>query len=541
MESNQDNWKTTLLPYGGDLTNNGGEMGGFPVASEGLRRMNVIMKLNNEQIFSLLSAYASEKVQIRAVVKNGKVIGLRKVSQEINDKKVEIVKCNAVKESIGHIYHPIKEKSCAVNMGPLDYRLNFINYKPSVTEPDIDNVKAFWERIRLIEAVASLAQGDDDKCTNVGVKYNLADVLRAVDGKIGSSLAEEQLKALAPKGNEDQHIVAWNWLKLVKSFDSPRWMKRLYIEGYRPNDPYTMLYTGCIDKELLRDKETEPEPEPEPERELDIEIIPVKEPKKEKVKEKKTKVESIDEIAVYSDSGSPSPIDKRQVGSEKSSVSSLTSTFSGSNSESSGSRNTTPEEKERDQRQEKEVKEKEKEKVVNEIHSKEPIAMKKRSFKEYQLSKGLQRSVSVASPMGTPPSLSPAPVKSATAPLAAEVATEQKRETPASTGSKRSLKSTGMSPSKDDVGEPVRKMARCTKKTPTDATALVSEYKSKYAQYRSLYEKLCQWQKDKDKGKDTTLKKVNSGIAQVVRFHNELVSIGDQLQAMAIAREGKRS
>jgi hypothetical protein len=37
------------------------------------------------------------------------------------------------------------------------------------------------------------------------------------------------------------------------------------------------------------------------------------------------------------------------------------------------------------------------------------------------------------------------------------------------------------------------------------------------------------------------LKKVNSGIAQVVRFHNELVSIGDQLQAMAIAREGKRS
>lgn len=421
MENKRDMLKRTLLPYASDINGLGGNSGEDP------KRMNVIMKVNNEQILSLLSGYASRKVSIRAVVKNGRIVGLRKVlispspSSDVKDKKVEIVRCNTIKESIGSLYHDIEgDGKYAVNMGPLDYRMNMINYKPILNEEDVKSIRSFKERVELIKAVTMQASKDESKCTRDGIRYSLEELKK--DGYYRGDFAN--LCDLTPEGKSGESIIDWKWIKFIKGFDTREWMKRLYIEGYRPNDAYTMLYTGRVDRELIKDKSND------------------------------------EDIAVYSDSGDSSSVEEREGRSEKSSMSSIGTTFS--RDSRSRSRDTTPEKEKL-----KEVKEAKEAKEAKEI-SEPKVTVKKRSFKEYQMSKA---SASV--------SASPAPVIMITEPSV-----------------------------------PFKKVKRVADEE------MVGEYENKYSKYRKLYNRLREWEV-----KGVEERQVNECISRLLRLHNELVEM----------------
>lgn len=338
----------TLLPLSRDEEGDGNHDGE-------LKRLNLIMKLNNEQIMSLLKSYASDNIKLRAVVKDGKVVGFRMVNEGVLEerKKVEIIKCNSIKENVGSLYHKISNGGNAVNLGQLDYRMSLINHKPNVTEDDIKEVTRFREVVKIVEFVASHVDDEEFKISNSGLTYNTRIVLKEFGGNREQIIkTRELLNKLKPMDEGNCDTIAWKWLKLLRSFNNKQWIKQLFMEGYRPNDTYAMLYSGYVDPDLIS--------------------------KRQNSTDNDSRRVSDVESAVYSDSGPTSPLINTT--SAKSSVSSISnnSPFSRSNSNSSGSRHTTPAEDEKD-----EVKE---------------VKKTKRSFKEYQLSKGISAASASATP-----------------------------------------------------------------------------------------------------------------------------------------------
>lgn len=277
------------------------------VSLDGLKRMNVIMKVNNEQIFSLLSSYTCDNSKISVVVKDGKIVGFKKINKNNdNNKKVEIVKSNVVKESTGTIYHNIGGNK-SVNLGMLDYRLNLINYKPKIEDKDIENVKQF----ELIVKVLSVVIKNIEKETRDGIVCKTDDVMREFPGN------HDEVKKVFDKIMSNG-IIKWEWFKLIRNFKNRQWMKQLLIEGYRPNDAYMMIYSGKVSEELQRGKE------PGQNQQIN------------------------DDLAVFTESGSTTPIDNV---SSKTSVSSINSQFS-----RVGSVNSRESSYERDEKSEKEEK-----------------------------------------------------------------------------------------------------------------------------------------------------------------------------------------
>jgi hypothetical protein len=319
----------TLLPYYEDMEEYNTNL------NDKLKRLNIIMKLNNEQILSILSDYSNKDIKLRAVVKDGKIIGLRKV---INDdrKKVEIIKCNSVKENIGNLYHLIHGSTNVINLGPLDYRLNLINYKPVIDNDNIENISKLRDIVKIVEFIIfnNNRNKDKDRDNNfldIGIKYDKDKVIQKFPQ------CQEILESLKPIGHKED-LIDWKWMEFIRSFNNIKWMKKLFIQGYRPNDAYSMLYTGRVDPGMIVEKNKD-----------------------------KDDTGNFKEVAVYnsSDSGPTSPIISN---SSKSSISSH-NTFSRSVTNSS---NTTPE--------------KEREREVKEVKE-----IKRKSFKEYQMAKKLEK------------------------------------------------------------------------------------------------------------------------------------------------------
>ncbi|KAG0683814.1 hypothetical protein C6P40_005312 [Pichia californica] len=366
---------TTLLPFRGD-TNLEQE------DADSLIGMNIIMKLSNEQIFSLLGAYSSQKVKLRAVVKDGKINGLRIAPLENGSSKmVEIVKCNLVKETNGIVYHKVnqsKGSSYAVNLGPLDYRLNLINYKPNMNTDQITNVTNYNNIVKIIECIATCF-GKDGNSDRNGLYYDSKIIFNTLIREKQFTLDDEEniyklLKFLKPFNNQNDNIIDWKWFKMIRSFDSNKFLKKLFQEGYRSNDSYTMIYSGRIDPDMIIEKS-------------------------KNIK----KINNNKESAIYIDTSeptSPNSAIRSASTSSKSRTNSDNSTFSRSESVStSESRHTTPPSEEKDKEktyreslikvEEEEVKKEEKQ------HEKvKEVKKTKRSFKEYRLAKGLSNTPS---------------------------------------------------------------------------------------------------------------------------------------------------
>lgn len=210
-----------LLPYVGDI-----EIGNEPI------RMNVLMRMNTEQIIKILSEYSNDDSRVKVVIKDGKVVGFK----IFKDKgRVEIIKCSFTGENVGKIYQRIPNRAEAVNLGPLDYRVNLINYKGE-KDVDLRKIEGYKTKVRIMEKVCEQGAGTEEgiKCDGVDLREFPAWIV-------------EQMEVT--KG-----VIDWRYAKLVKSFGDGRYKKRLYIEGYRPHDSQMMLYTGGVDDILTRPK-----------------------------------------------------------------------------------------------------------------------------------------------------------------------------------------------------------------------------------------------------------------------------------------------
>lgn len=465
----------TLLPFRGDMEKN------IP-AEESLTGMNIIMKLNNEQIFALLSSYASDKVKLRVVIKDGKINGLRVVSKvgavdapsgsAASSKKVEIIKCNIVKETNGTIYHTLKQKTAkdpayAVNMGTLDYRLNLINYKPTVSEENVHEVANFSKLVKIVECIASTV-GAGGRSNSVGVFYDAREVVDILTKGKHFSVAEnkeinEIMKMLKPRDalQQGEDIVEWKWFRLTRSFDSTRWMKKLFQEGYRSKDAYTMLYSGRVDADMVCEKSKMAKAEPG-----------------------------------YADKSTPpSPA----TSSKSSVISSHSRSYSRSNSVStSESRHSTPPGKE-DAKDVKEVKD------AKEVKD---LKKTKRSFKEYRLAKGLDS--------GTP--------STPASPQIAVAAVPAKRKMePEETALEASVETAGT------VEGPATKVARGPRwkvpETDAEAAELVRTYQRRYGVYFRLYQELKNVEMGGGEEGGPDLERTNGAITELVEMQNELESI----------------
>lgn len=495
---------TTLLPYRGDMEDHREE-------EESLTGMNIIMKLNSEQIFALLSSYASDKVKLRVVFKDGKINGLRVVPNSDDSdstsasiaqpKKVEIIKCNTVKETNGTIYHTLgksdaEEPAYAVNMGVLDYRLNLINYKPSVNQENVSEVAKFSKLVKIVECIASNV-GSEGRSNNKGIFYNPRNVVEILirEKQFGNADRSEiklLMASLRPRGVEhveeekEEDLIEWKWFKLVRSFSCTKWMKRLFQEGYRSNDAYTMIYSGRVDPDMVCEKSKE-------KRETMADSSYV---------EKTTPTQTPTSAATSFSSSSSAPT------SSKSSVISnhSTSSCSRSNSVSTNeSRHLSPPPV---------VVEKPKE-VVENAETKKT----KRSFKEYRLAKGLNS--------GTP-STPASPVISTHSPTAAAstvakpVPAKRRRdvEEPHADGPTKK-KTSGGSGDTASVKLPKGPRSRMPE-TDIKAAELVKTYQGRYSTYYKLYQEL----KSLDIGEASRdVEKTNRSICRLVDMQNELEMI----------------
>ena len=473
---------TTLLPLRDDMEKN------IPTV-EGLTGMNIIMKLSSEQIFALLSSYASDKVKLRVVIKDGKINGLRVVSNTedldvpsgsaASSKKVEIIKCNIVKETNGTIYHNVKKNaandpSYAVNMGTLDYRLNLINYKPTVSEENVSEVAKFRKLVKIVECIASTVVAEG-RSNSVGMFYNAQEVVEILAKEKPLSGPErkeinEIMETLKPRGGlkHGEDIVEWKWFRLVRSFNSTRWMKKLFQEGYRSNDAYTMLYSGRVDADMVCEKSKVVKAEPG-----------------------------------YVDKSTPT---SPATSSKSSVVSSHNTSYSRSNSAStSESRNSTPPEKE----EVKEVKEVNEIKEVKGVKEVKDLKKTKRSFKEYRLAKGLES--------GTPST--PASPQITVGNGGTTVPAKRKME-PEETSTEASVEPA-------TTEGPETKVPRVPRlhvpETDAEAAELVKTYQSRYGAYFRLYQEL----KGVEVGADARfdVEKTNGAITELVEMQNELESI----------------
>lgn len=503
---------TTLLPFRDNA---------HLEEEDNLISMNILMKLNNEQLLSLLGAYTSDNVKLKVVVKDGKINGLRIVpikGIKPSSQKVEIVKCNLVKETNGIIYHDVNQnsnKSYAVNLGPLDYRLNLINYKPNSNQENLKNIQKYNNLVKIIQCVADNVSADD-KSDRIGLYYDERKILKFLTEKdeqlklIGRKEIENLLNILKPNNtnnttttNTNNNIIEWKWFKMIRSFKYTKFLKKLFQEGYRSSDSYLMIYSGRIDPNLMKQKT------------------------KGKIKNKELEKDN----AIYNDTStptSPNIVSKSATTTSKSRTNSDNSTFSRSTSLStSESRHTTPpvEEKDKNKDKEKSIDIKSND-IINKEETKE-IKKTKRSFKEYQLAKGLNSASS-----STPAS----PI------IKAKSTLDEKTKSPLYNEdkiipSKRKIEEVELNDNKkiSNNDKEIKKVFNPDKlpKGPryhipdndTEATELVKSYQTKYLKYYKLYQKLKTFELNNQTMIKTNIEDINKLIFNLIEMQNELESI----------------
>lgn len=505
---------TTLLPFRDNA---------HLEEEDNLIGMNVIMKLNNEQLISLLGAYTSDKVKLKVVVKDGKINGLRIVPIKgitPSSQKVEIVKCNLVKETNGIIYHDVYQNSnkpYAVNLGPLDYRLNLINYKPNSTQENLKNIQKFNNLVKIIQCIADNVSSED-KSDRIGLYYDQRKILNILTGKNGQfkiaeiKYVENLLNILKPtnKNNDNDYIIEWKWFKMIRSFRYTKFLKKLFQEGYRSSDSYLMIYSGRIDPNMMKPKI------------------------KDKIKDKELDKDKV----LYNDTStptSPNIVSKSATTTTKSRTNSDNSTFSRSTSLSTNaSRHTTPP-----------IEEKDKEKAVDikskDISSKgevKEIKKTKRSFKEYQLAKGLNSASSStpASPIVKTKSTTDEKIKLPCYNDDKIIPSKRKIEAVDNNNNNNTHKDLGKDSNMISTNDQEIKKVFNPSKIPkgpryripdndTDATELVKSYQTKYLKYYKLYQKLKKFEFNNQTMTKTNIEDINKLIFNLVEMQNELESI----------------
>lgn len=199
---------------------------------------NTLVRLSDEQLMSLLAAGVSAReddVQIRAVVKSNKIIGLKIVKKGKN----EVIKCSWMNESNLKVCLQGDKGDDAVELGDVNGRISLINYKPAVTDNMVDLVKERRSLKDVVEFVVGSGEMVDD-----GVRFDEKDAVR----KFGESLVQK-IRAY-------ENIMDYKWVKLVKC-DDKVWRELLVKEGYSDEmdgGVWQMLYSGIVErKENTRD------------------------------------------------------------------------------------------------------------------------------------------------------------------------------------------------------------------------------------------------------------------------------------------------
>lgn len=297
--------KTVLLPFRENLLSREDEDNEFS-------KMNVILKLNNDQLLGLLNSYSSDNSKLRAVVKDGKIIGLKIINLNDN-KKINIVKCNSVKENNGYLYHNIQKSNYSVNFGLLDYKLTLINYKPNISlnNKNLENILKLRNIVKIIEIL--IKNINNYKIIKNGIEVDLSQFENDILDNFNNDKEILKYTKLLVTKFEGKEIIEWKWLKFIRGFNNNKWIKRLFQDGYRRNDNFTMIYSGLIDPDMITEKKYD--------------------------SNANNCNKSLSQSLSFTESESPKSPASKNSASSKSSFSS--NTFSRNNSEGSG--NTTPE------------------------------------------------------------------------------------------------------------------------------------------------------------------------------------------------------
>lgn len=194
---------------------------------------SAVLRLNDEQLLSLMASGISEDAQVRAVVKSNKIIGFKVVKKGKN----EIIKCSWMNESGAKVLFRDIDSKIGKEVGDLSGRVSLINYRPAVNG---DMVEKIVDRMKLRDVVSFIV--GNGKFSEDGVKFDEKEVVEKFGNDVINSI----------RRNDKSDIMDYKWVKLVKC-DSKLWRDFLIREGY--NDEmdgkiWRMLYSGKVEKEI---------------------------------------------------------------------------------------------------------------------------------------------------------------------------------------------------------------------------------------------------------------------------------------------------
>ncbi|TID30384.1 hypothetical protein CANINC_001086 [Pichia inconspicua] len=199
---------------------------------------NVVLRLNDEQLVSLIASSLKEDVQVRAVVKSNQIIGFKIVKKGKN----EVIKCSWMNESCSKVIFRGNDDDKCGEVGDVNGKISLINYKPTIDENMIESIREF----KKIRDIVSYIVVNGEHCDD-GIKFDKVEVVK----KFG----EDKLKRISNKDG----FMDYKWVKLVKC-DSEGWKNYLIKEGY--NDEmegngkiWRMLFSGEIEEEIFDNNE----------------------------------------------------------------------------------------------------------------------------------------------------------------------------------------------------------------------------------------------------------------------------------------------
>lgn len=229
-----------LLANGDDIeaTPNDVIHGMYGIDNEKPVRMNSILRLNNEQLIAMLGGGG-----LKAIVKGGKIVGIRVGEEEI--------KCNSIKETGGNLYQEVlndDHDKKAVNFGQLDSRLSLVNYKPNEGRIFLQNIEQKRQLLLIVEKLADYIDNNPSmKSNRQGIILKFDELIpklhEDLKSKVDESIIKTCVEMIRCRDNEGAEILSWSWIKQLQGFNNDRWVKRLYQEGYRRDDNYTMIFT----------------------------------------------------------------------------------------------------------------------------------------------------------------------------------------------------------------------------------------------------------------------------------------------------------
>ncbi|GME93782.1 unnamed protein product [Ambrosiozyma monospora] len=163
-----------------------------PVKSGSAERhqLSLLLKLSNDQLLSLISNYSqsnsNQSPSVKLIVKNNRVDGIK-----LDDKTYKLTNSNesainlyASLDHDSHAKQEDKQENKCASLGPLNYRANILNFKPSpISTADNEVIRNFHLKVQVLEYLSqnSIIEVDLDSLRRHFNKVPLTEMKRIYD------------------------------------------------------------------------------------------------------------------------------------------------------------------------------------------------------------------------------------------------------------------------------------------------------------------------------------------------------------------------